>query len=125
MTVPQHLGTSIANMDKPPGIKDLVFIRTNSSINKVRLIDINWIHADGNYSYIHTSNRRFVVKISLKKLFSKLASSQFIRVHKSYVIQVNAIDKIDTNLNQVYVAGRQIPVGRVFKTDLLKRLDII
>ena len=125
MTLSQQISAPIQGLEKPPGLKDLIFIRTNNLINKVKLADINWIHADGNYCYIHTRSRRFVVKISLKRLSFKLTSNQFIRVHKSYVIRIGAIDKIDTNQNIVYVGGQQIPVGRAFKVELLKKLDIL
>ena len=125
MTAPQRLQQPLRESKSRAPRPDFLFIRTNNIINKVKLSDIKWIHADGNYCYIHAGNRRYAVKISLKKITEKLTSGRFIRIHKSHVVQVDYIDRIDTNKNLILVGNQQLPVGRVFKIDLMQKLNII
>ena len=126
MTAIHPLKDSLLEMRQPSLRKsDFIFIRTNNIISKVKLGDIKWIHADGNYCYLYTCKRRYVVKISLRKLFDKLTSNRFIRIHKSYVVQLDYIDKIDTQQNVLIMDKQNLPIGRVFKGDLMKKLDII
>ena len=105
--------------------RDFIFVRHNNIINKVKLNDVKWINAEGNYCFIHTAGRKFVVKISLKRLAEKLSSIRFLRIHKSYVVQINSIEKVDTDRNFLLIDGMQLPIGRVFKSTLLKKLDVL
>lgn len=108
-----------------PVKRDFIFVRHNNIINKVKLGDVQWISAEGNYCYIHTANKKYAVKISLKKLADKLSPVRFLRVHKSYVVQLSYIEKIDTNQNCLQINDQYLPIGRVFKSNLIKRLDIL
>lgn len=105
--------------------RDFIFVRHNNIISKVKLNEVKWINAEGNYCFIHTACKKFAVKISLKKLSDRLSSVRFLRIHKSYVVQINYIERIDTNQNFLVINGEQLPVGRVFKSALLKRLEIL
>ena len=105
--------------------RDFIFVRHNNIINKVKLNDVRWVNAEGNYCYIHTACKKFVVKISLKRLAEKLSPMRFLRIHKSYLVQINCIEKVDTDRNFLVVNGERLPVGRVFKSTLLKRLDVL
>lgn len=105
--------------------RDFIFVRHNNIISKVKLSDVKWINAEGNYCIIHTANKKYAVKISLKKLSDKLSSIRFLRIHKSFTVQINCIERLDLNQNRLIINGQRLPIGRVFKSALLKRLDIL
>ena len=125
MTAIRSFQDSMLKMRMPTRPSDFIFIRTNNIISKVRLGEVKWIHADGNYCYLYTDSRRYVVKISLRRLFEKLTSNRFIRIHKSYIVQLDYIEKIDTSQNVLIMDKQDLPIGRVFKRDLMNKLDII
>ncbi|MEN0004293.1 MAG: LytTR family DNA-binding domain-containing protein [Bacteroidota bacterium] len=104
---------------------DNLFIRTNNVLHKVNYKDILWVHADGNYCYLHTSTRKYAVKVSLKKLMHKLWKYDFIRIHKSFVIQLTKIARIDLQNNMLELENQKFPIGRAYKADLLDHLDIL
>ena len=105
--------------------KENFYIRSNNRLNRVRIGDILWIHADGNYCYIHTKNKKFAVKISLRKLAEKLSPREFIRIHKSYIVRTACIDGIDINENTACIGNHRLPIGRVYKVDLFDRLEVL
>lgn len=105
--------------------KDSFFIRINNQLKKVDLREIDWIHADGNYCFINASAKKFAVKISLRRLVLRLSPLQFIRIHKSYVVNIDRIEGIDMSENSVLIGKQRLPIGRVYKEELFKRLDIL
>ena len=105
--------------------KNNFFIRSNNKLNRVRLKDILWIHAEGNYCFIHTAKKKFAVKISMRKLAERFSPREFIRIHKSYLVRTEHIDRININENTASVGDNTLPIGRVYKVELLKRLDVL
>ena len=101
------------------------FVRQNGVLQKLDWQEIYYIHADGNYCYLHTANKKFAVKISMRKLYERLEAFGFARVHKSYIVQSYYIDHIDTNNNSLNLGEVEIPIGRAFKKDLLDKVDIL
>lgn len=106
-------------------VKDSFFIRTNHMLSKVGFSEIQWIHSEGNYCFIHTAARKFALKMSLKKLSEKLQSNQFLRIHKSFIVRIDCIDKIDVSEHAVIVGKHTLPLGKVYKEFLLKRLEVL
>lgn len=101
------------------------FIRNNNVLCRVDWSDIKWVHAEGNYCLINTSNKRFAVKISLVKLCKMLSPASFARIHKSYVVHLSFVDRINLNENVLYINDKEIPIGRAFKSNLLNSLIVL
>lgn len=98
-------------------VKDAVFIRHEGSLVKVRFEDILWLKGDGNYTTLNTKNSVFSVRNILKDFESVLPTHQFLRIHKSYIIQISEILSINTK--EVKVGSDLVPVGRTFYHHLL------
>lgn len=101
------------------------FIRVQNHLQKIRLEDIHWIHADGNYCYLHLGTKKFALKSSLRKLLRRLPSGHFVRIHKSYVVRLQNIDRIEVQDSQVLINGAQLPIGRTFRSTLMERIDVL
>jgi DNA-binding LytR/AlgR family response regulator len=106
-------------------LQDSFFIRTNFVLERVRLKEILWVQADGNYTCIVTSEKKYMVRLSMRKVFSRLPASDFIKIHKTYVVQANFIEKVDTREMVVTVGNTSLPLGKIHKDRLLELLDII
>jgi DNA-binding LytR/AlgR family response regulator len=92
-----------------------IFIKSGYEHIKININEILYINSDSDYTDIYTSNKKFVSSESLKYWESKLGLHDFIRVHKSYVINMAKVEKIVGN--QIYLAENiKIPIGRVYKT---------
>lgn len=103
-------------------LKKSFFIKRNNLLQKVKIEDIHYIQSDGNYCDIIT-NKKFAVKTSLVQLLRRLPANQFVRIHKSYIIQADLIENIDMTSNEVYIGGATIPLGPKYREDILKIVD--
>ncbi|MFK7808683.1 MAG: LytTR family transcriptional regulator DNA-binding domain-containing protein, partial [Saprospiraceae bacterium] len=74
---------------------------------------------------IYVSEKVYEVKTSLRKLLKILPGNKFIKIHKQYIIQVNAIEFINYKKNKLVIQSHEIPIGRKFKSDLMDRINII
>lgn len=104
-------------------LKESFFIKHGTILQRVRFSEIIWIQSDGNYTMIHTENKKIALRISLSKIMKRLPGNIFIRVHKRYAIQAGLIDRIDTSSKELYIKEKAIPMGRTYKDDLLAFLN--
>jgi two-component system LytT family response regulator len=103
--------------------KGFIFARSNNVLSKIRIDDIKYIQALGDYVNIFTDNKRYTVHITLKGIEEKLPRDKFYRLHRSYITSLNHIDNIEEST--AYIGKHPLPIGEQFKKDLLKRLNLI
>lgn len=126
MSMTLYTNNPLANIDQQVITKhNYFFVRSNNQLKKVNVEEIRWVHADGNYCYINTEVKKFAVKISMRKLMQRFTPRQFVRIHKSYMVNIDSIDRIDINDACVLIGDQSLPIGRVFKEELFERLDIL
>ncbi len=106
-------------------LKDCIFIKNGTILQKVLFADILWIKSEGNYSIIYTEQKKFAIRISLSRILERLPDDMFIRVHKRYSVQIALIDRIDTFYKELYIGKNSIPIGRTYKEQLLTFLNKI
>ncbi|MEO6304246.1 MAG: LytTR family DNA-binding domain-containing protein [Bacteroidia bacterium] len=103
--------------------KDYIFVRSNSLLVKIKINDILYIQALGDYVNIYTNNSRNTVHITLKSIEEKLSSKKFYRLHRSYLIAIDHVDKVEENT--AFIGKHPIPIGEQFKKELLKKINLI
>ena len=100
---------------------DYIFIKEDNVIQKIYFIDLLYIQAFGNYLKIFTKDSKtLVTRTTIRETESQLPSSLFLRVHKSYVVAINSIDKI--KYNDIYIRNETIPIGATYKQEVLNKL---
>lgn len=106
--------------------QDVIFVKSNNIIQKLRLRDILYIQADGNYSIIVAANKRIVVKMSLAQMHEMLDAENFVQVHRNYLVRVSEIDSISLSHNELSIHGHTIPISRQkFRDDLLRNVKVL
>jgi DNA-binding LytR/AlgR family response regulator len=105
--------------------KDL-FVKRGDSLIKVPFQDINYVEVEGKYSNVVSKQGIFLVQLPLKKLEERLRHHQFIRIHRNYVVNINAIQKVHLG-DQLVILENQttIPISVGFKQNLVNHLDIL
>ncbi|GAB2621685.1 LytR/AlgR family response regulator transcription factor [Belliella aquatica] len=104
-------------------LKDSLFIRTNGMLVKLKLADIIYFEADANYTHVFTKDKKFVIRSILKELEAKLDPNRFVRVHKSYLINLEEIEGIQAEA--VHIAGKEIPISRNQYSWLLHQIKLL
>ena len=97
-----------------------LLLNVDKTLHKIHINDILFIVSDRNYVTVTTKKGKFSYLDSLKNLMGKLPKDHFVQVHKSFIINFTEIEKISGNV--IYLNREKIPIGRTFKTSLLKML---
>ena len=101
------------------------FVKDRNRLIKIGIEEILWIEVDDKYCMLHTADRKFTVRQSLKELAQKLDPAVFVQTHRSYIVNATEIEDIDLSLFIVRINGAEIPLGRAHKDDLMKRLQML
>lgn len=102
-------------------IKDSLFIRDKHYLLKVKFDEIAYLEADGNYTLLMTDKQKFTLRNTLKEFESKLPADKFARIHKSYVVRLEAITGI--NSHYVLVGLKELPIGRSYQEWILGKIN--
>ncbi len=97
-----------------------IFVKTDYRLLKIALADIYYLEGARDYVIIHTSQEQILTLQSMKSLEDELPNEQFMRVHKSYVINLHQISFIERG--RVAINGQLIPVSEQHKNRLLEKL---
>lgn len=100
-----------------------IFVKSNLKKRKVILNDIKWIEALGDYIKLVTVEANIIILSTMKSFEQKLPEDKFLRIHKSYIVNLEKIEKF--NSKNVEVAGRLIPLSRNKKTELMEALNSV
>ena len=104
-------------------LKDCLFIRHHESMIKLDIKTIRYIEAERNYSRIFCSEKEHLLVSTLKEMNKKLPQKHFLRIHRSYIINLSRIDEIAGT--HVVIAKKAIPMTKAMRPELLKRLQTI
>lgn len=88
---------------------------------KVCLKDILFIEGLGNYQKIQLADKQIVCQLKMKTLEDQLNTFGFLRVHKSFLVPFPQISQIEGN--KIHIEGFRIPIGDIFKEEVLAKLN--
>lgn len=104
-------------------IKDALFIKDKFKYTKLIINEILWIKSDGNYLEIQTTQKEELIRATLSNFIERLKSDTFFRTHKSYIVNLDFLTKIETNC--VHIQNTQIPISKNYHDALVKKLNIL
>ncbi|WP_379968262.1 LytR/AlgR family response regulator transcription factor [Epilithonimonas sp. UC225_85] len=96
------------------------FVKSSGRQHRINFSDILYIESIKDYVNIKTENQEYIVLDTLKSLENQLPEN-FVRVHKSFIINIDKIEKIDVK-NIFLNSGKEIPVGETYKSEFLLKL---
>lgn len=99
---------------------DYLFVRSDHQIHKVFYKDVVVIESLENYVCIYTESSKLLVRSTMKRMVEVLPKGLFLRVHKSYFVNLEKIDKIDGN--RIIVGQHAIPIARNFRDEVFARI---
>ena len=107
------------------GNKDILFVKSNSRMVKLRTSDIYYIEALKDYVVINTLNTRYTIHSTMKDIEAKLPDNDFMRVHRSFIVRIDKITAIEQPNLILENDKKIIPIGGSYKDDLAKRLNLV
>ena len=97
-----------------------MFVKTDSKLEKVHFDEILLVEAMENYVGIYAGEKKIIVHATLKSIQEKLPAGSFIQPHKSYIVNINAINSIEGNL--LHVGRYQVPISKYQKEEVMEKI---
>ncbi len=102
---------------------DHLYIKTEGKLVRLNNDEILFIESMGDYVKFVTSEKKYITHNTIKNLEEKINKDSFMKVHRSYIINITKID--DIRENDLYIRGNEIPVSKSHKPEVMKRLNIL
>ena len=104
-----------------PPVADYFFVNADYSQIKVVFSDILWIEGVRDYIKIHlkSNNKPLLIRNSLKAVEDELPGSKFIRIHKSYLVAIDAVTAV--RKNSVFINDMELPIGETYR-DVVQKI---
>jgi len=118
--VKDRLRVNVHPINEP--VIDYLFIKQDSRLIRVNFDNIRYIEAEKDFSSVVTEDRKLLAGMHLKMFESMLPENLFVRVHRSFIVNLSKVGSI--NGNMVELGKTEIPIGGNYKENLLKRLGI-
>jgi len=99
------------------------FIKNKGELIKITKDEVLLIEAFDNYAYIVTTNDKYMVSYTLKKVQEKINDARFLRIHRSYVINTQKIDSLFEGY--VIMQNHKISIGKSYKEQLMKEISLL
>ncbi|MDN5216691.1 LytTR family DNA-binding domain-containing protein [Fulvivirgaceae bacterium BMA12] len=113
----------LQNLDEVGYSNKSIFIKEGTLLLNIFLNEIQWLEAYGDFVKIHTTKKMYTVLSTLKSMEDKLPASEFVRIHRSFIVRIDKIENIDqTNLQ---VANRIIPISNSYRKPLMQRIKTL
>jgi DNA-binding LytR/AlgR family response regulator len=117
--------------DEPPVVKEhdifqlkeSIFLRKKERFERVDFKDILYAEAESNYTTIVTSAGQFVLSVTLQEVEKHLSPAFFVRIHRSYVINMQHISSIEGNM--LYINNRSFQVSKSKREEVFQRFKIV
>jgi len=109
-----------AGSGEPAFTQHAFFIKCDRKIEKIVISDIIYIQALANYVVIHTQQRKYVTYITFKGIEERLPQDSFVRIHKSYLVALDAISNIDHN--KVSISRTVLPLSKYYKQQAMEKI---
>src|SRR5690606_2135932 len=99
-------------------LRDRIFIRYKEKMLGIFLHEIQYLEADRSYSKLITDQSEYLLTMPLGAFEEKLQSPEFLRIHRSYIININKIKSTSDNFSLVQVGKGTLPVSKPFQENL-------
>lgn len=104
-------------------VNDRIFLRGKDAFERVLLADLLYVEAGRSYATVVTSEREFVLSSPLRALSDLLPDPPFVRIHRSYVVNVNNIEAFRGNM--ITINGKELPLGKTYKDEFRERFRFL
>ena len=105
--------------------KDSIFVRADYRLNKINFSDIYYIEALKDYVVINTLNNSYTTHTTMKEMVRILPSKDFVRIHRSFIVNINKIYSIKYPDLVIEDKMKVLPIGGLYRKELYNRLNMI
>ncbi len=127
-SAPKQIDSVLNTMSATSAQQSRIVVKTGSKVKIISVHDIHFIEADDDFVKVTTAEGAFLKNKTMSFYEQTLDPQQFVRVHRSYIVQINQITKIEPYQKESHLAilrdGKQIPVSKTGHVKLKEVLGI-
>lgn len=105
------------------GAETDIFIKSDSKIIRIALKEVDLVEALADYVIIHIGEKKHIVHATMKSVESKLRPFNFLRVHRSYIVNFSRVDYLEDTT--VFIGKKTAPIGASYRNALMDRLNFL
>ena len=102
-----------------------VFVRTSNKFVKLKKEQILYVEALKDYVIVHLENKKYTLHTTMKEIENKLGSKEFVRIHRSFIVQMDKIESIELPNLRLEGENQLLPIGGSYKDELFSRINMI
>ncbi len=106
---------------QPTDDPNFTFVKVDNKLVRVAYDEVRYVEALGDYVHIVTGTSKLIVYSTMKAVEEKFPAGRFVRVHRSFIVNVNRIQALEDNA--LVVETKHIPVGQTYLREVLLRLN--
>lgn len=105
--------------------QDRFFVKVRNRLEKVEVKTIDYVEVENRYCSLFTTQRKYVVRMALQDLASRLPRNLFIRTHRSFMVNMEKVNSLDLGESVLYVGERGVPLGKTYREQVMERLNFL
>lgn len=109
--------------DKLDPSTESIFVKVDAKLVNLKLNEILWMEALGDYVSFHVKDKRFVVKTTLSYVEQRISNNNFVRVHRSFMVNTTHIKSIDDS--SLIIQDKLIPISRGSRLNLMNKINLL
>ena len=114
------LAGSLSEEASPTTGTDSIIVRADRRFHRIPFDNILYASALKDYIVLHLSDKKIITRMKMSDLTESLPKDNFLRVNKSFIVNLSAVDSFDTN--DVYIGETPIAIGATFRDETISRL---
>jgi len=103
--------------------ESFIFLKVDGVQHKVQVNTIHYIEAFGNFVKINFPEKQLVTASTMNNMLQKLSDFPFVRIHKSYITNIDVIEKVEGN--SIIIAGKRLPISATYKQGVLAKIGLM
>jgi DNA-binding LytR/AlgR family response regulator len=102
---------------------DHIFIKTEGKLVRLSNDDVLYIESMGDYVRFVTTDKKYIVHNTIKNLEEKMNRKIFMKIHRSYIVNIPKVDNIRENI--LFIRGLELPISKAHKAEVIQRINIV
>ena len=109
------------NLTSSPNVLPSIFLKSGYEQVKVELSALAYIESIGNYLHFNFDAQKVISRMTMTEAEDMLPKGFFLRIHRSYIVSISRISKIDKR--SVWLMGKELPIGQSYMSEVEKLLS--
>lgn len=100
-----------------------IFVKSDLKFVKINFDEIQFVEAMADYVVINLATNRHIIHSTMKAIEKKLSEKQFVRVHRSYIVNMKRINAVENS--SIVMGEKRVPIGASYKNEFMNKLKIL